>query len=373
MILPDRSLGGRSFSERSFSERSFSERMLAAVYHGPDDLRLESVPLSQPGPGEVLLRVESASICGTDLRILHGQHRKYPPGTLRIPGHEMVGQIAALGPGVEGYPDGQRLFVAPNWGCGRCPQCVTGRNNRCADYGAIGVTRDGAFAEYVLIPAAAVAQGNLMPVSSEADPAVLALIEPFACVLHGQDVLEIQPGETVLVLGAGPIGLMHLLLARLRGAGQVLVSEPRPERRALAERLGAGRLIDPSRQDLAQAVAAATAGQGADAIVVAAPVHALMEQAPGLAAIGGRINFFAGLPKDRPSLQIDANLVHYREIRLTGTTACSTADCRRAAALVSGGQVDLAPLVSQRFPLREAREAFAAAEDRQMLKVVLEP
>jgi L-iditol 2-dehydrogenase len=285
----------------------------------------------------------------------------------------MVGEIAALGENLAGYQAGQAVFAAPNWGCGRCRQCLSGQNSLCADYGAIGVTVDGAFADYVLLPAPAVAQGNLIPVSREADPAVLALIEPFACVLHGQDALDIQPGETVLVTGAGPIGLMHLLLARLRGAGQVVVSEPHPERRALAVQLGADRGIDPAREDLAAVVAEVTNGLGADAVIVATPVHALMEHAVDLAAIGGRVNFFAGLPKDQPTVRIDANQVHYKEIRLTGTTACSTEDCRRSAALLSSGRIDLSPLVSLRFPLTEAGAAFQAAADRQALKVVLEP
>ena len=347
--------------------------MQAAVYYGPDDLRLESVPLLPPSAGEMVVRVHSASICGTDLRIYHGQHRKFPPGTRRIPGHELAGTIAALGAGVPGYRVGQPVFVAPNMGCGHCRQCMAGRNNLCADYAALGVTLDGAFAEYVHIPAAAVAQGNVMPVPPQSDPAVLALIEPFACVLHGQDALEIQPGESVLVVGAGPIGLMHLLLARLRGAGQVLVSEPLEVRRAQASQCGADRVIDPVQEDLSVVVAEATAGQGVDAIIVAAPSHQAMEQAVQLAAIGGRVNFFAGLPKDRPAIQVDANRVHYSEIRLTGTTACSTGDCRRATALLENGRIDLAVLVSQRFPLARAIEAIAAAEDRRSLKVVLEP
>ena len=139
--------------------------MLAAVYHGPDDLRLEQVPLPAIGPGEALLRVTSACICGTDLRILHGGHRKYPAGTVRIPGHEVVGEIARVGSEVVGLTVGQRVFVAPNMGCGHCRQCVSGNNNLCADYQAVGITLDGGFAEYMRIPAAAIAQGNLMPIA----------------------------------------------------------------------------------------------------------------------------------------------------------------------------------------------------------------
>jgi L-iditol 2-dehydrogenase len=347
--------------------------MWAAVYHGPDDLRVEDVPVPDISPGEILLKVDSASICGTDLRIFHGGHRMFPPGTVRIPGHEVVGTIAAVGAQVTDFSAGQRVFVAPNMGCGHCRQCISGNNNRCANYQAVGVTLDGGFAEYMRVPAAAVQQGNVMPVSGQVDPAVAALIEPFACVLRGQDVVDIHPGDVVLVMGAGPIGIMHTRLARLRGAGRVLVSDPNAERAGQAFYLGADRSVVPSQEDLPAILAEETGGQGADVIIVAAPSQAAQESALQLAAIGGRINFFGGLPKTQSTIQFDSNLVHYKELLVTATTACSTSDCRRAAQIVSTGRVDLSVLISKRFPLSEAVNAFAAAEDRSYLKVVLEP
>jgi len=347
--------------------------MLAAVYHGPNDLRVEQVPVPQIAPGELLIQVKSASICGTDLRIFHGNHRKYAPGTIRIPGHEVVGTIAAIGDGLTGFEVGQRVFIAPNMGCGHCLQCVSGNNNLCANYDAVGVTMDGGFAEYMRVPANLVQQGNVIPISQEVDPAVAALMEPFACVLRGQNALHIQPGETVLVIGAGPIGVMHTKLARVRGAGRVIVSEPLVNRVAQAKRMGADRVVNPLEEDLHAVIDQESSGRGADVVIVAAPVHAAQESALNLAAIGGRINFFGGLPKDRPTINLDSNLVHYKELVITGTTACSTHDCWQAAQIVSSGLIDLSDLVSQRFPLREAVQAFAAAEDRQSLKIVLEP
>lgn len=347
--------------------------MLAAVYHGPHDIRVETVPKPKIGPDEVLLRVLNASICGTDIRIFHGHHRKYPPGTLRIPGHEMVGEIAQVGDNVRGFELGQRVFLAPNMGCGHCRQCISGNNNICANYDAIGVTIDGAFAEYVRVPAAAVLQGNLMPIGDEVDPAVAALIEPFACVLRGQDATNLRDGDIVLVMGAGPIGVMHIKLAILKGAIKVIVSEPIAERRHQALQLGADVVADPINQDLKEIVVAESNGRGVDVIITAAPVHKVQESALALAAIGGRINFFGGLPKDDPIIQFDSNLVHYKELVVTGTTACSTHDCLRAAELVNSNRLDLSPLISQRFPLDETPAAFVAAEDRKTLKVVLEP
>jgi L-iditol 2-dehydrogenase len=281
--------------------------------------------------------------------------------------------IAQVGDEVTNYSVGQRVFCAPNTGCGHCLQCITGNNNLCANYDAIGVTSDGAFAEYVRIPAASVRQGNVIPVSQTVDPAVAALMEPFACVLRGQNALHIQPGEVVLVIGAGPIGVMHAKLARARGAGRVVVSEPLKDRASQALRMGADRVVDPTTENLKNVLSEESNGRGADAIIVAAPVHAAQESALDLAAISGRINFFGGLPKDRPSINFDSNLVHYKELVITATTACSTADCWQATQIVNSGMVDLSAVVSQRFPLKDAVAAFAAAEDRKSLKIVLEP
>lgn len=348
-----------------------NDTMLAAVYHGANDLRLEQVPIPAISADELLLKVVNTSICGTDLRILHGGHRKYPEGTIRIPGHEVVGEIAVLGRNVKGLSVGQRVFVAPNMGCGHCRQCVSGSNNLCANYDAIGITIDGSFAEYVRIPAAAILQGNIMPIDADLDPVAMALTEPFACVLRGQNAINVHVGDVVVVMGAGPIGVMHILLARLRGAGQVIVSEFNPARLEQAKSFGADIAVAPDQ--LEQAVQEATQGEGADAIIVAAPAHAAQESATRIAGIGGRINYFGGLPKDRPTITLDSNVVHYKELIITGTTACSTQDCRQAAAIVAHGRIDLAQLASVQFPLAAANAAFAAAEEGKALKVVLKP
>ena len=349
------------------------DMMYAAKYHGPLELRVDLAPIPRIGPGEALLKVLSTGICGTDLRIYHGSHRLYTPGVVRIPGHEVVGDIAALGEEVQGLSVGQRVFVAPNMGCGHCRQCVSGNNNRCANYQAFGITIDGSFAQYMLIPAASILQGNIIPIPETVDPSAAALIEPFACVLRGQDKLNIQPEDLVLVIGAGPIGMMHTFLAQMRGARKVLVSELAPLRAAQAKALGAERVINPAEEDLTQAVLDESGGEGADVIIIAAPAHKAQESALDLAAIGGRINFFGGLPKDRPTISFNSNHVHYKELTVTGTTACSTNDCRRAAAIVGSGKLDLGRLVSARYPLEQVNTAFHEAEQGAALKVVLLP
>jgi 2-desacetyl-2-hydroxyethyl bacteriochlorophyllide A dehydrogenase len=346
--------------------------MRALVYE--DRLAVTDVARPEPAAGEVIGRVLACGICGTDLRIAKGGHRAYPQGTRRVPGHELVIEISDLGAGVDsGLAEGDRVFVAPNLGCGHCPACRAGRLNLCRNAEAFGITFDGGFAEYVRVPAAAVAQGNLLPVPAGADPAALSVVEPLACVLRGQRAVAVGAGDRVLVCGAGPIGLLHVLLARAAGAETVLVSEPHEVRRAEAVEFGAAVGIDPTTEDLRERVLAETDGRGADVVITAVPVPAVQEQALGLAAVGGRINFFGGLPRDASVIRIDSNDVHYRELQITGTTANDTADCRAALELATSGRIDLSRLVTARFSLDQSDDAFAAAAGGRELKVVIQP
>lgn len=339
--------------------------MRALVYHGPGDLRVETRPDREPGPGEALLRVEACGICGTDLRIASGAHRAYPDGTVRVPGHEIAGRLEAVGDGVD-LPAGASAFVAPNIGCGQCRECRAGRVNLCRTPRALGITDDGGFAEFVLLDRSLVDQGNVLVVDDAPDMAALALVEPLACALRGSNSCGIAAGDVVVIVGAGPVGLMHLQLARLRNPSAVIVSEPSAARRAEAERFGADVTVEPA--DLADA-----AGDGADVIITAAPAPAAQQQALELAAPGARINFFGGLPRDRSRVELDTNLIHYRELVVTGTTANTTEDCREALELVTSGRVDTAGLVGDREPLDAAAEAFATAEAGERLKVVIQP
>jgi L-iditol 2-dehydrogenase len=345
--------------------------MEALVYHGPERLELERRPTPAPGAGEALVRVEACGICGTDLRIAAGAHRAYPDGTVRVPGHEIVGVVEAVGDGA-GVAAGDRVFVAPNVGCGGCDQCRAGRVNLCRTPQALGITRDGALATHVLAAADVVAQGNLLPVPASVDAAALAVVEPLACVLRGQRACRIVSGDLVLIMGAGPIGLLHLLAARTQAPRAIAVSEPSPARRAQAAEWGADLVVDPDAADLAEVIAG-LGGSGPDVVIVAAPVPVAQAVALELVAPGGRVNFFAGLGRDRPPVELDTNLIHYKELVVTGTTACTTDDCRGALELVLSGEVDTTRLVTARRPLSEAHGAFAAARSGEQLKVVIEP
>jgi L-iditol 2-dehydrogenase len=344
----------------------------ALVYHGPDDLRVEERDGHGPGPGEVAVRVAACGICGTDLRIAHGRHRAYPEGTVRVPGHEVAGRVSAVGDGVE-LEDGQGVFVAPNIGCGRCRQCLAGRVNLCERPQAIGITRDGGFSEELLLAADVVSQGNVLPVPDDADLRAVSLAEPLACALHGQRALSISEGDLVVIAGAGPIGLMHVQLAQVAKPSAVVVSEPNEERRRNALGWGATHALDPAGDEVAEAVADLSGGRGADVVITAAPAPAAQRQALELAAPGGRINFFGGLPRDESEVALDTNLIHYKELVVTGTTANTTDDCRAALDLVLSGEVDTGAMIGASYGLEDGHDAIQRAGAGDVVKVVIEP
>jgi len=347
--------------------------MLAAVYHGIGDLRLEKLPEPAFGEDEALLRVRAASICGTDLRIYASGHFKIPPGTPRILGHELAGEVVAVGSEVKALEPGMRVAIAPNIGCGTCLECIRGRDHLCPNYDALGISLDGAFVEYMRVPAPFIRRGNVVPIPQGLSYEEAALNEPFSCCYHGAQACRITPGDVVLIVGAGPIGIMHLLLARLSGASRVIVSEAAEERRLRALEFGSDVAIDPSKENLQAVVQEVTAGRGADVIIVAAASSAAQEQSLNLAATGGRINFFGGLPAGDECIRFHSNRLHYRELVVTGTTGSTNYEFRRSMEIIASGGVVLSDLITARFRLSEVEEAFAVAASGKALKVVINP
>jgi L-iditol 2-dehydrogenase len=218
-----------------------------------------------------------------------------------------------------------------------------------------------------------VSQGNVLAAPEVRDFGALALVEPLACVLRGSRACAIAPGDLVVIYGAGPIGLLHLRVAQLRSPRAVVVCQPSGERQAPARQWGADHVVDPFMDELPVLIGELSAGQGADVIIVATPAPKAQEQALRLAAPGARINLFAGLPTDHVGITIDSNLIHYKELILTGSTANTTEDCREALELVRTGAIDTARLISRRYSLAEGHAAMQAAAAREVLKAVLEP
>jgi threonine dehydrogenase-like Zn-dependent dehydrogenase len=349
------------------------ETMLAAVYHGPHDVRLEEMAWPQPGLGEAVMRVRAASICATDLRIFNHGHFKIPEGAVRVLGHELAGEIVAVGQGVAGLTPGARVAVAPNVGCGSCWECIQGYNNLCPDYDALGITLDGGFAEYMRIPEPAVRQGNVVAIPEALSFEEAALAEPLSCCFNAQEVCSLAPGETMVIMGAGAMGLLHLLLGRYSGAGQVIVSEVQEKRAQQAAALGADLVVNPKEQDLREAVLEATGGRGADVVMVAVGSAELQEQAVELAARRGRVCFFAGLAAGRDRACINANRIHYGQVTVVGTTGSNLRQYRQTMQILGSGRLSLASLVTAKRPLRDITQALADAVSGEQLKVVVVP
>lgn len=350
--------------------------MRAVTYQGPRTLRVGQLPRRPLQAGEVRVAVDSVGVCGTDVRIFNGEHSAYSAASGRVPGHEIVGRVIQRSTtAVPSFvpAEGERVFVAPNFGCGMCRQCRNGDENLCVQTQGIGITLDGGFAEEVVVPASAVEAGNLIRLTPTTDPDMAVLIEPLACVVRGQDKVALTAGDRVLVAGGGPIGLLHIALAVARGASQVICSEPSPTRRAAARRAGATSTVDPTDRDLAAVVADVTADEGMDVVITAAPVHQLQAEALRLAGARGRVLFFAGLPKSRPTVELDTNLAHYKELLIAGTTASALDDCLRATALLTDGSLDVSWMVSDTRTLGQTADAIAMVQDTSVIKVVIRP
>ncbi|MDO4258798.1 MAG: alcohol dehydrogenase catalytic domain-containing protein [Actinomycetaceae bacterium] len=344
--------------------------MQAAVLGGINDLRLRDVPIPEVGPGEVLLKVEANTICGTDLRIISGAKTAgVRPGV--IMGHEFAGRVADVGQGIDDIAIGTQATCSIVLSCGRCEACANNREHLCAQLSLFGYEIDGGLAEYMLIPRAAMERGNFIPVAEELPPTLLALAEPVSCCLNGAHQFNVQPGDTVVVLGTGPIGLIHCALARLAGASTIIASG-RKGRLEPAERLGATHTTSATGDELLKEIRSITGGRGADVVIVAVGDLELAQVALEAAAIGGRVNYFAGFPKGSVAT-VDVNLIHYKELVVTGGSNARRADVAQAVRLLSSGALDLSPLVTHTFPLGELDAAITAVEQRSGLKVAVTP
>ncbi len=343
--------------------------MKAAVLQAPKDLRLSDIALPEAGPGELVLRVRAAAVCGTDLRILTGRKTK----GVRFPsviGHEFSGEVVQAGDGVTAFRVGDRVCMDPVIPCRACAYCRAGLENVCLHRQAMGYEFDGAFAEYIRIPAIALQAGNVFKVPDGMSYEAAALAEPLACCINGQRNAGVRLGDSVVVLGAGPIGLMHAALARAAGARQVIVSEPNALRRQAAAERGVDHVCDPSSESLEAFVKARTEGLGADVVILAIGVPQLANEALTLVRKGGRVNLFAGFSAGDTSA-IDVNLIHYNEILVSGASALRRTDYELALAMLGSGQIDAGALITHRFSVADSLAAFDEAGSGRALKVAI--
>lgn len=345
--------------------------MIAAVFNGPGEIEVKDVDVPEIGPDEVLVRVGANTLCGTDGRILHGEKTK-GVRTPSILGHEFAGHVAEVGRQVQGFEEGAPVAMAPVIPCRRCFYCRNDMENACANRQAMGYEFDGGLSEYVRIPCAALEAGNLFSAREDMPSEFLALAEPLSACVNGHRRSRIRLDDAVLILGAGPIGLFHLQLALMAGARTTIVSEPSPSRRDFATRLGAHVVVDPNTGELAASVADATGGLGADSTIICIGIPQLVNDALTMTRKGGRVNVFAGLA-GAGWAEMEANLIHYNELEVTGTTAARRSDYEVALRLIESRRVDVKPMVTDRFPLRETTEAIAKADSGGGVKVAVLP
>lgn len=349
--------------------------MKAAIFYGPLDLRIEERSVPRVGKGDVLVRVEACAICGTDVRIFHFGHRAITQP--QILGHEIAGVIAEKGEGVEGYEVGERVVVDPIVSCGQCFFCQRGLTNLCLAFKrtteAFGYFYPGGFAEYVLVPEKAVRRGNLVGFPEMLSFEEAAISEPMACALNGQLLSWVGLGDRVLVIGAGPVGCMHVTLAKVLGATRVLVAEVQEARLEEAKKFGADRLINPAKENLKDVVLEETQGIGPDVVIVAASSRKAQEEAVELAAPRGRVNFFGGLPKDDRMVSIDGNAVHYKELYIHGTSGATTSHIRTCLDLMVAGRVRGRDYISRVISLEELPAMLPEIQKGPYLKVIVRP
>ena len=346
--------------------------MIAGAYNGTPDIEVITRDIPEIKSDEALLKVHACGVCGTDLRILRSGHQRITKGTKRILGHELSGEIVKVGKDLS-WPDiGLRVIASPNMGCGTCDLCLQGFTQLCSKYFSYGVGIDGAFAEFMRIPSAAFTQGNVSEIPGNLSYEEAAMIEPLSCVVRGLSACNPKLGETVLIIGVGAIGLMFVQLAKLQGT-RVIVSSRNDQRSQLAKKFGADFTFNPQQDDFQQAVLAATDGRGVNVAIVAAPSKEAQAAAIEVLAHHGRINFFGGLPRDDEITHVNANLVHYKELNITGTTGSSILQFRTALSLVKNGMINVSDLITHRFPLKEIPLAIQSVRSKQGLKTMIQP
>ena len=346
--------------------------MKAVRLYGAKDLRVEEVQKPRISENEILMRVRAATICASDIRSYnYGNGRMRPP---RVLGHELAGDIEEIGSKVKGYDSGMRITLNPNIFCGRCVFCVTGRHQLCDERRALGFDVDGGFAEHLLIPFESIRTGAVCEIPDNVSYEQAALIEPISCCLHAQTLVKVGAGDTVTIIGAGPMGIMHTVVAKALGASRVIVSEISEQRLQTAVDFGADVAVNPAKEDLASKVFEATERHGSDVVIVAVGSRSALEQALGLLSKGGRVCFFAGLQKGKESVRLNANIIHYRETVVLGSFASTPYEFYQTVRLAASGKLlNMKPIVTHRFSLDDASKAFEAALSGRALKVCMNP
>jgi L-iditol 2-dehydrogenase len=342
--------------------------MKAALLYGVKDLRIENIEKPKVGYGDALVKVKAATTCGTDLKIFQ---RGYVSGVIQLPtvfGHEWAGEIVEVGEGVPWLNEGMRVRAGNSSPCLRCKMCQRGQYNLCEDMMWLW----GAYAEYIKIPARIVML-NTQQVPFHVSYEEAAITEPLACVLHGLEKTHAKLGDTIAIIGAGPIGLLHLIVAKKMGTSRIIISDMIDERLQLARRLGADETINAKREDTVKETKRLTEGYGADMVIEAIGFPATWEQALRMVRKGGTVLEFGGCPPET-EIKVSTEQLHYGETTVLGTFHTTPAHFRKALSLIASGTLNVKPLVTRKMKLDNIKEAFQKlATSKNDIKIAVLP
>ncbi len=350
--------------------------MKAIVFYAPGDMRYEDRPKPDIGDNDLIIKVKACAICGTDLRIFNsGHHGLKPP---QIIGHEISGIIEEKGKNVMDFKLDDRVVVDPIVSCGSCYYCQKGMTNLCLDFKkktkAFGYYYPGGFAEYMAVPDIAIKRGNLIRVPDSISFEEAAIAEPMGCALNGELLSRTGDGDTVLIIGGGPMGAMHASLAKILGATKIIMSEISDKRLETTRyKKFADYYINPAKEDLRKLLIDITDGIGPNVIIIAAPSGKAQEEAIELAANRAHICFFGGLPKDNNIISIDSNIVHYKELFINGSSGATTNQIKTCIDLMSNNMIDGKKFISKIIKLEDLPAIIPEITEGNYLKVVIKP
>jgi L-iditol 2-dehydrogenase len=344
--------------------------MKAAVYLGKDRIEVQEVPDPVADEGEIVVKVHACAVCGSDIRIFHhGNPRVRPP---QIIGHESSGEVVGVGKGVTKFRVGDRVAIGADVPCGECEFCEAGIGNNCQINYALGYQFPGSFAQYVLLNKVTTELGPVHRIGPSLPYDEAALAEPLACVLNATELAGIRLGDTVVIIGAGPIGLMIMPVARMLGAVKVIVVQRSERRLEMAKQLGADVVIASSQEDAIARVKEETRGLGADVIFTANSSPETHRDAILMAKNRARISLFGGLPAGS-RIELETNIIHYKELMVMGAHGAMPRHHRRAIELIEARKPDIRPYITDHFALDDIRRAFEVTESHSAMRVVVHP
>ena len=341
--------------------------MKAAILKAPGVLELCDLPDPLCPKGGALLEIKACNVCGTDVKMREQGHRDlaYP----RVLGHEMVGRIVEMDSDST-LAEGDLVQVWPGLACGKCRSCLRGADNRCPSIKIMGFNCDGGFAQLLALPELSLSGGvNLLPQGAE--PALVALAEPLACCINGQEQARVSEGDCVLIYGGGPIGAMHALLAELQGAEKIIVAERMPDRIRLLERHTNAMVVDPAEESGKNVLVEEIGKEGVDVILTATPEVRVDNDLQKLLSPGGRICIFSGPAPGNYEELIDLCTIHYHELTICGAYGCSSRQNGQAVELLTSGKIKADWLITKRTNLAGIEEAFSHSAQRSGMKSVV--